>query len=98
MKYELCGRHWIDGRWKAAGDATFDAVNPANGESLMPHFAEATVNDVDAAVSAARHALLAVRERDPLWPAELLDAIAAQIEGFGDDLLERGEAETALPR
>jgi alpha-ketoglutaric semialdehyde dehydrogenase len=98
MKYEFCGRHWIDGRWKSAGDETFDAVNPATGETLTPHFAEATVNDVDAALSAARHALLAVRERDPLWPAELLDAIAAQIEGLGDDLLERGELETALPR
>ena len=43
-------------------------------------------------------AFLAVRERDPLWPAELLDAIASQIEALGDELLERGEAETALPR
>jgi NADP-dependent aldehyde dehydrogenase len=98
MKYELCGRHWIEGRWKVAGDETFDAVNPTNGEALTPHFAEATVYEVDAAVSAARRALIAVRERDSRWPADLLDAIAEHIEGLGDDLLERGELETALPR
>ena len=98
MKYELCGRHWIDGRWKATGDETFGAVNPATGETLAPQFAEATNNEVDAAVSAAHQSLIAVRERDPRWPAELLDAIASQIEGLGDELLERGESETALPR
>src|SRR6476646_6740095 len=98
MKYDLCGYHCIDGRWKAAGDETFDALNPATGETLSPHFAEATIDEVNAAVLAARHALLAVRDRDPLWPAELLDAIASQIEGLGDELLDRGEAETALPR
>src|SRR5204863_5111801 len=37
-------------------------------------------------------------ERDPRWPAELLEAIATQIEALGDNLLERGELETALPR
>lgn len=98
MKYELRGHHWIDGRWKAAGDETFDAVNPATGETLAPHFAEATIQEVEAAVAAARRAFLIVRERDPLWPAELLDTIASQIEALGDELLERGEAETALPR
>ena len=98
MKHELCGRHWIEGGWKAAGDETFVAVNPATGETLTPHFAEATIDDVDAAVSAARDAFLIVREHDPLWPAELLDAIASQIEALGDVLLDCGEAETALPR
>jgi len=88
--------NWIDGGWRAAGDETFDAVNPATGETLTPHFAEATADEVDAAALAARHALSAVREHDPLWPAELLDAIASQIEGLGDELLVRGEAETAL--
>lgn len=98
MKCELSGRHWIDGRWKAAGDEAFDAVNPATGQTLTPHFAEATINEVDAAVSAARGAFLTVRDRDLLWPADLLEEIASQIEALGDELLERGEAETALPR
>src|SRR4051812_40739103 len=98
MKHELCGQNSIDGQWIAAGRESFDALNPATGETLAPHFAEATYNEVDAAASAARQALLAVRALEPLWPADLLDTIASQIEGLGDELLERGEAETALPR
>jgi alpha-ketoglutaric semialdehyde dehydrogenase len=98
MEHELCGQHWIEGRWTAANKDAFNALNPATGEILTPHFAEATNKEVDTVASAARQALLAVRDCDPLWPAVLLDTIAAQIEMLGDELLERGEAETALPR
>ncbi len=98
MKHELCGRQSIDGRWTSDGEATFDAVNPATGEPLAPHFSEATSGEVDAALSAAHDAGIAVRGGDPRWPAELLDAIASQIEGLGDELLERSQLETALPR
>jgi NADP-dependent aldehyde dehydrogenase len=101
MALELCGRNLIEGRWIGAateGEATFEAVNPATGEPIAPTFVEATADDVDAALSAARAAFLAARERDTRWPAELLEAIASQIEALGDELLERGEQETALPR
>src|SRR5215211_1482113 len=98
MKYQLCGQHWISGRWIASSAETYNALNPATGETLEPPIAEATIEEVDAAASGARQAFLAVQDRDPRWPAELLDGIASQIEGLGDQLLERGEAETALPR
>src|SRR4051812_35534225 len=98
MKHELNGQHWIDGHWTAAGSETFNAVNPATGADLAPHFAEAIISEVDAALSVAHAAFLAVQECDPRWPADLLEAIASQIDGLGDDLLERGELETALPR
>jgi alpha-ketoglutaric semialdehyde dehydrogenase len=98
MKHELCGRHWINGSWTSAGGEAFEAENPATGETLAPKFAEATAGEVDASLLAARGAFLAIRDRDPRWPAELLEAIASQIEGLGDELLERGELETALPR
>ena len=101
MNHQLCGRHWIDGRWVAeatAGGETFAAVNPATGAALAPSFAEAALGEVESALSAARKAFLAVGAHDPRWPADLLEAIALQIEGLGDDLLERAEAETALPR
>jgi 2,5-dioxopentanoate dehydrogenase len=98
MNHELSGRHLIEGDWKSSGGTTFEAKNPATGDALVPVFAEATVAEVDAALSAAQHAFLEVRQRDPYWPAELLEAIASQIESLGDILLERGEQETALPR
>jgi 2,5-dioxopentanoate dehydrogenase len=98
MKQELCGQHCIDGSWQAVGREMFDAVNPATGEVLTPRFVEATCDEVDAALSAARNAFVTLRGSDPLWPADFLEAIASHIENLGDDLLERGEAETALPR
>ena len=51
MKHGLCGQHWIDGRWNAAGTETLDAVNPATGEILSPPFAEATLEEVNAALA-----------------------------------------------
>jgi NADP-dependent aldehyde dehydrogenase len=98
MNHELCGKHLIEGRWTATGGGTFDAANPATGEMLAPHFAEATGDEADAASAAARRAFNVARGLEPLWPAKLLDTIAAHIEGLGDELLERGELETALPR
>jgi NADP-dependent aldehyde dehydrogenase len=79
-------------------NATFKAISPATGEALEPPFAEATSADVDRAVAAATEAFERTRDLPPHWPADLLDAIAAQIDALGDKLLERGEAETALPR
>ena len=98
MKHELCGRHWINGGWHAAGRETFGAINPGTGEALAPKFAEATADEVTAALTAAQTAFSTLRESEPRWPAALLEAIASKIEGLGDELLERCEQETALPR
>src|SRR5688500_15463271 len=78
--------------------STFHAVNPATGAELQPAFAEASANDVEAAARAAKHAFAQVQDLPPRWPAELLDAVADRVMNLGDALLERVEAETALPR
>src|SRR5688500_15426620 len=77
---------------------TFHAINPATGEQLEPAFRESTQADVDAAMSAAADAFEKTLDLPPRWPADLLDAIAAEIMTLGDALLERAERETALPR
>lgn len=57
---------FINGEFVPASDgATFDAHNPANGEHLA-YFAEATKEDVDKAVKAARAALPAWGRTSPL--------------------------------
>ena len=57
---------FINGEFVPASDgATFDAHNPANGEHLA-YFAEATKEDVDKAVKAARAACLPGAELPPL--------------------------------
>src|SRR5918993_1355747 len=79
-------------------DALLYGLNPATGERLEPGFREASDADVDAAVAAASDAFDATLDLPPRWPADLLDAIADRIMSLGDALLERGEAESALPR
>lgn len=98
MNYKLCGRHLIGGKWTASCADSFDAINPSTGGGLPTSFFEATNAEVDAALDAATAASAKVAERDPRWPMDLLEAIAAQIEALGEELLERGEQETALPR
>src|SRR3954471_11353702 len=98
MNLQLMGEHLISGKWSARNGGAFEAVNPANGDSVPPAIAEATSDEVNAALTAAQAAFAETRKLDPRCPVAFLEAIASQIESLGDDLLERGEHETALPR
>ena len=77
---------------------TFHAINPATGQALDPPIIEATTSDVDVTADAAQKAFEQTLDLPPRWPADLLDSIAGKIMDLGDALLDRGEAETALPR
>jgi NADP-dependent aldehyde dehydrogenase len=81
-----------------ASETLLYATNPATGAQLQPGFAEAGDADVNAAVAAAVAAFNQTLDLPPRWPADFLDATADRIMSLGDALLERGEAETALPR
>src|SRR3954453_24067218 len=98
MNLQLTGEHLISGKWSARNRGAFEAVNPVNGDAVPPAFAEATSDEVNAALTAAQAAFAETRKLDPQWPVAFLEAIASQIESLGDDLLERGELETGLPR
>ena len=77
---------FIDGDFVPAGDgATFAAHNPANGEELAL-FAEATKEDVDKAVKAARAALPAWAKTSPVERQNLLLKIADIIDAHADHL------------
>ncbi|MGO2112503.1 MAG: aldehyde dehydrogenase family protein, partial [Pseudoclavibacter sp.] len=78
---------FIDGAWRGAdGDAVFDVFNPSTGD-VFARASDASANDVDAAVAAARAALdgpwrsLSPAERGRvLWrAAELIDEHADEI-------------------
>lgn len=98
MQTNISGKHLIDGRWAGGGGETFSAASPLSSEPLTGEFFEAGRAEVDAAARAAEEAFLAAAELEPRWAAKLLDAIADEIVGAGDALLERLEAETGLPR
>src|SRR4029453_2291271 len=97
LTHDIAGRHLINGTWLGEPGA-FAATSPATGETLSPQFAEAGEGEVNLAAVAARSAFDATLDLQPKWPADLLDAIAAKVMDLGDALLERAEAETALPR
>ena len=75
-RYDL----YIGGKWVPASDGrTFATINPANGEKLAD-CAEATKEDVDAAVQAAWAAFPAWRDLGTGARAAILDKIADVID------------------
>ena len=93
----LTGKSLLAGQPGALGGVTFRAINPATGETLAPDFHEASLGEVDAVLHAAARAFEDYRERPAATRAQLLEAIATEIEALGDTLLERAHAETGLP-
>ncbi len=76
---------------------TFQAINPATGETLPGVFTEATVSDVADACEQAAQTFQTYRQLSGHAKADLLDGIATEIETLGDELLQRAHLETALP-
>ena len=91
------GNHLIGGLVSAEGREEFRGINPRTGRKLEPPFVEATQAEIDRSLGVAVEAQSALRNTPAEGRAVFLEAIATAIEGLGDDLLARGEAETALP-
>jgi len=92
------GRLLIDGQWQE-GSKTFNTINPATGETLT-QIAEATPEEVDHAVTAARRAFedrsgawrkMSANERGRLlW--KLADAVEKNIDEFAElETLDNGK-------
>ena len=80
------------------GEQFFYAFNPATGEQLEPGFAEASAEQVDAAVTAAENAFDDYRNRPISVRADFLIEIAEQLEVVGAELVVRANQETGLPQ
>lgn len=97
--HPITGSHLINGKWiKSSSAANFDALDPATGQSLAPSFSAGGSAEADQALTSAKIAFDQSLQLPPRWPADLLEKIASNILDLGDDLLERAEHETALPR
>ena len=96
METEITGAQWIAGSASRAGDAAFYSFNPRTNVTGTLPFLNATSDEIDRAVSAARAAYDQLR----LMPAErlagLLEAIADEYEALGDLLLTTADEETGL--
>src|SRR5579862_8429024 len=87
------------GQERVAGTAgSFQAVDPASGASLGPSFGGATPQMIDRACALAAESFDTYRETALATRAVFLESIARNILELGDELIERGSAETGLPR
>jgi len=89
----LIGQQAISGQ-----QADIQAVNPATGEKLSPAYPGGSKAEVEQACALAEAAFDSYRETGLEARATFLETIAAEIEGIGDELVERAMAETGLPR
>jgi NADP-dependent aldehyde dehydrogenase len=92
----LSGSNYIGTR-RVSSDKGFKAVNPATGETLATEMSSASLADVDAACELAWQAFPKFKALAYARRADFLEAIANEIMALGDELLERGNAESGLP-
>lgn len=85
------------GAAQVATATTFQAVNATTGESMPPSFSAAGDAEVERACALAWDAFHPFRDLDTDARARFLETIAERILALGDELLERGHAETGLP-
>jgi alpha-ketoglutaric semialdehyde dehydrogenase len=93
----ITGHFFIAAR-EASGQQTYRARDAATGAALEPPFHSASPADIELACAAAAAACDAFRDSDVERRARFLEAIAANIEALGDELIVRAMAETGLPR
>src|SRR6185369_14057128 len=96
IRMPVSGKLFIGGE-QVATAATFQAVNAAAGESLQPSFSAAGNAEVERACALAWSAFEPFRALELDARARFLETIADRIQALGDELLERGHAETGLP-
>lgn len=95
---QITGELLIGGQAMRGTQASICSVNPATGQSLAPEWQEADTQQVEQAVLLAQEAFLSYRQTSLVDRAKFLEAVASQVEGLGDILIDRAMQETGLPR
>jgi len=94
----LNGKHLIGKEELVTTAASnFQAINPATNQGIDTTFHDATPKEIDRSAQLAEKAFQPYRRKSPHERAKFLEAIAAEIEGLGDTLIQRCHEETALP-
>lgn len=85
------------GRARVRAAATFRAAEAATGRAMEPPMSAAGAAEVERACALAWAAFQPYRQLDFKARARFLERVADQIMALGDELLERGHAESGLP-
>lgn len=92
----VTGYHLIAGEWTRANVPTFSSVAPRNRTPGAVIFAEATEQEIHAAVTAAAAAFNETRHYSTEQRAEFLMAVADEIDAIGEELLQVSDYESGL--
>ena len=95
---KLSGRSIIGFQPGAVTNQLFQAANPRSGESLEPGFFAAAPDEVDKAASLAHQAFANYSKASGRDKGAFLRQIASNIESLAEEIIERAELETALPK
>jgi NADP-dependent aldehyde dehydrogenase len=93
----LLGTSFIGYSRSTGSETCGNGVQPGTGALLEPAYRSATPEEVERAMALASSAFATYSNLSGKVRAEFLRAIAAEIEGVVDDIVERGQLETALP-
>jgi len=88
----------IGGKWRPAeATGTFQAINPATGETIGPVYPVSSRADVDAALAAGHAAAEVLLDVPPERIGEFLDRYADRMDQRAGEIAEAAHLETALP-
>lgn len=89
----------INGQWRPAhSTGSFQAENPATGETLADEYPISDWSDCDEALTAAADAAAILRTTSPEMIAAFLTRFAERIEDRKTELVDVANTETALPK
>jgi NADP-dependent aldehyde dehydrogenase len=94
---ELSGFSFLGTRRGAEGGQTFQAANPATGETIEPVYHSAATEELDEAVRAADEAFASYSRASGKAKAAFLRRCADGFDARKQELAERAHLETALP-
>lgn len=95
---KISGQSIIGFRSAVSAGPSFRATNPRTGEHVPPDFLSAGPDEVNLAASLAYKAFATYGQISGGEKGKFLRSIAAKIEGAVDELVDRAEQETALPK
>jgi NADP-dependent aldehyde dehydrogenase len=95
---KLSGRSLIGFRQGAGAGEPLYATDPTTGHHLQPGFSPASGEEVEFAARLAAEAFAVYRRTPGRERGAFLRKIASKIESIAEDVIERCEQETALPR
>lgn len=94
----ITGKNYLGNRMSGEGSKTYRTFNPEKNQNNEELFYEATQKEISIAIELAADAFRTYKSTSDKSKAKFIDAIAAEIEGIEDAIIDTYVRETGLPR